>query len=157
MSRQIFAAAAAHQLAALLVGLLCFASQVRGAPMLAPAPETADPAHTEYTAGLQAKASQRYAEAAARFRRAVDARPNFPEAWNELGFALRQTGKHDEALQAYDQALTLRPNFPEAMEYLGEMYVKLGRLDDARALLLRLTPLDAARAQELDHAIRTGR
>jgi hypothetical protein len=40
---------------------------------------------------------------------------------------------------------------------LGETYVKLGRLADARAILERLTPLDAARAKELDEAIRVGR
>jgi Flp pilus assembly protein TadD len=87
----------------------------------------------------------------------VESRPDYPEAWNELGFALRQTGKYDDALGAYDQALKLRPNFPEALEYLGETYVKLGRLADARAILERLAPLDAARAKELDEAIRVGR
>jgi superkiller protein 3 len=125
--------------------------------MLAPTPETTDSADEAYKAGLQAKASKRYAAAAASFRRAVDARPSFPEAWNELGFALRQTGKYDEALTAYDQALKLRPNFPEALEYLGEAYVKLGRVDDARAVLERLKRLDTARAQELEEAIRAGR
>lgn len=118
------------------------------------APRSAEAA---YTAGLQAKAAQRFPAAVASFRRAVAVRPNFPEAWNELGFALRQTGEYEEALRAYEQALTLRPNFPEAMEYLGEAYVKLGRLDDARAVLEDLKPLDAARAQELDQAIRAGR
>ena len=157
MFQVISSPAAVRLLAALAVGLLCFASEVRSAPMLAPGPETADPPDVEYKAGLQAKAAKRYAAAAASFRRAVDARPRFPEAWNELGFALRQTGRYDEALQAYDQALKLRPNFPEAMEYLGEAYVKLGRLDDARGILERLKPLDAGRAEELDRAIRTGR
>jgi len=105
---------------------------------------------------LQAKAAKRYPDAIVSFRRAVESRPDYPEAWNELGFALRQTGKYDDALGAYDQALKLRPNFPEALEYLGETYVKLGRLADARAILERLTPLDAARAKELDEAIRVG-
>jgi Flp pilus assembly protein TadD len=119
-----------------------------------PAPRSAE---ADYNAGLQAKAAQRFAVAVSSFRRAVDARPDFPEAWNELGFALRQTGKYEEALRAYDQALTLRPNFPEAMEYLGEAYVKLGRLDDARGVLARLKSLDAARAAELQEAIQAGR
>jgi Flp pilus assembly protein TadD len=125
--------------------------------MLAPTPEATHPGAADYEAGLQAKAAKQYAAAAASFRRAVDARPNFPEAWNELGFALRQTGKYDEAVTAYDRALKLRPDFPEALEYLGEAYVKLGRMDDARAILDRLKGLDAARAQELDEAIRTAR
>ncbi len=84
-------------------------------------------------------------------------KPGYPEAWNELGFALRKTGQYPEALKAYDKALRLRPNFPEAMEYLGEAYVKLGRLDDARALEARLKTLDPARAKELEEAIQTGK
>jgi Flp pilus assembly protein TadD len=123
----------------------------------APAPVAPRSAEALYNAGLQAKAAKRYPDAVVSFRRAVESRPDYPEAWNELGFALRQTGKYDDALGAYDQALKLRPNFPEALEYLGETYVKLGRLADARAILERLTPLDAARAKELDEAIHVGR
>lgn len=106
------------------------------------APDPAPAADVEYDKGLRAKATKRYTEATSDFRRAVALRPNFAEAWNELGFALRQTGQYAEALKAYDQALRIRPNFPEAMEYLGEAYVKLGRMDEARAVLKRLTPLD---------------
>ena len=90
-------------------------------------------------------------------RSAVTLRPAFPEAWNELGFALRNQGRYTESLQAYDEALRLRPNFPEALEYLGEAYVKLGRLDDARRVLDRLRPLDRARAQELAEIIEKGK
>ncbi len=122
-----------------------------------PAPAAPRSAETEYNQGLQAKAAKRYAEAAVNFRRAVDLRPNFPEAWNELGFALRQTGQYAEALKAYDRALRLRPDFPEALEYLGEAYVKLGRLEEARAILARLTSLDPARARELEAVLQAGR
>ena len=90
-------------------------------------------------------------------RSAVTLRPAFPEAWNELGFALRNQGRYPESLQAYDEALRLRPNFPEALEYLGEAYVKLGRLDDARRVLDRLRPLDRGRAQELAEVIEKGK
>ena len=123
----------------------------------APAPVAPRSADADYNAGLQAKTARQYATAVSHFRRAVEARPSFPEAWNELGFALRQAGKYEEALTAYDRALALRPNFPEALEYLGEAYVKLGRPEDARSILERLKRLDAARAQELEDAIRTGR
>lgn len=87
----------------------------------------------------------------------MESRPGYPEAWNELGFALRQTGQYGEALKAYDQALRLRPNYPEALEYLGEAYVKLGRSEDARAILSRLTALDTGRARELEEAIRAAK
>jgi tetratricopeptide (TPR) repeat protein len=49
-------------------------------------------AEAEYNRGLEAKSAKRFSEAIADFRRAVDIRPDFPEAWNELGFALRQAG-----------------------------------------------------------------
>ena len=122
----------------------------------APAPVAPRSAEAEYNKGLQAKAAKRYSDAIGSFQKAVDIKANYPEAWNELGFALRQTGKYAEAIKAYDEALRLRPNFPDALEYLGEAFVKMGKLDDAKAILARLNPVDAARAKELDQAIRNG-
>lgn len=119
----------------------------------APAPVAPRSAESEYNKGLQAKAAKRYSDAIVSFRKAVDIKANYPEAWNELGFALRQTGQYAEAIKAYDEALRLRPNFPEALEYKGEAYVKMGKLDDAKAILARLSPIDAARAKDLDEAI----
>jgi tetratricopeptide (TPR) repeat protein len=112
-------------------------------------------ADAEYDRGARARVAQDWATAVGAFRRAVTLRPAFPEAWNELGFALRNEGRYAESLEAYDEALRQRPDFPEALEYLGEAYVKLGRLDDARRVLERLRPLDAARAAELAEEIRT--
>ena len=123
----------------------------------APAPVAPRSAESEYNKGLQNKAAKRFSEAVADFRRAVDLRQNYPEAWNELGFALRQTGKYSEAVKAYDEALRLRPNFPEALEYLSEAYVKMGRLDDAREILGRLRLLDQERFRDLEAAIQSGK
>jgi Flp pilus assembly protein TadD len=86
----------------------------------------------------------------------MDLRPTFPEARNELGFSLRQSGRYREALQAYDRALQLRPNFPVAPEYVGETSVTLGRLDATGKILDRLRALDAAHARELEAAIQVG-
>jgi tetratricopeptide (TPR) repeat protein len=141
------------------------------AAALAPAAAPADPsspaveerrqplpvadADGEYDRGVRARVAQDWPAAAAAFRRAVALRATFPEAWNELGFALRNQGRYAESLAAYDEALRQRPQFSEALEYFGEAYVKLGRLDDARRVLERLRPLDAARATELAEEIRT--
>jgi tetratricopeptide (TPR) repeat protein len=119
-------------------------------------PFTAD-AESEYNRGVRARLAKEWAAAVEAFRAAVTLRPNFPEAWNELGYALRNQGRYPESLDAYDEALRLRPNFPEALEYLGEAYVKMGRFDDARRVLQRLRPLDAARAEELDEVIEKAR
>ena len=120
-------------------------------------PVTTSPsADSEFNRGMRARLAQDWPTAVNAFRGAIAQHSAFPEAWNELGFALRNQGRYTESLQAYDEALRLRPNFPEALEYLGEAYVKLGRLEDARRVLERLRPLDAGRAQELAEVIQKG-
>ena len=106
----------------------------------------------DYERGVRARVMKDWPVAVDAFRKVVARRADFPDAWNELGFALRNLGRYPESLAAYDRALRLRPNFPEALEYLGEAYVALGRLDDARRMLARLRPLDTRRAQELADA-----
>ena len=120
-------------------------------------PDNTSPgADSEFNRGVRARLAQDWPTAVDAFRGAIAQRAEFPEAWNELGFALRNQGRYPESLEAYDEALRLRPNFPEALEYLGEAYVKLGRLEDARRVLERLRPLDAGRAQELAEVIQKG-
>jgi tetratricopeptide (TPR) repeat protein len=141
-------------------------------PALAPSASLADPsspaleerrqrppvadADSEYNRGVRARIVKDWPTAVEAFRRAIAFRAAFPDAWNELGYALRNQDRYAESLEAYHEALRLRPNFPEALEYLGEAYVKMGRLDDARRVLDTLRPLDPARAQELAEEIKTG-
>jgi len=120
-------------------------------------PPAAGDAQSEYNRGVRARVAANWTEAVAAFRSAIALRPAFPEAWNELGFALRNQARYAEALDAYAEALRLRPSFPEALEYLGEAYVKMGRLDEARRVLDRLRPLDSGRAQELAEVIEKGK
>jgi len=119
-------------------------------------PSAGATAESEYDRGVRARVAQDWGAAADAFRRAIVLRPAFADAWNELGFALRNQGRYPDSLAAYDEALKLRPNFPEALEYLGEAYMKMGRVDDARRVLDRLRPLDPGRASELAEVIATG-
>src|SRR5262245_57628016 len=125
-------------------------------PPVSPSAPAGSTAEDEYNRGLRARTAKDWNVAVAAFRRAVELKPAYAEAWNGLGYALRQQGKPAESLRAYDEALRLKPNFPEALEYLGEAYVALGRVDDARRVLDRLKPLDAGRAQELAQVIEKG-
>jgi tetratricopeptide (TPR) repeat protein len=123
-----------------------------------PTPSTAPPpgppsAERHFQEGLDAQKKKDWRRAAEAYEAAVKQRDVFPEAWNGLGYSLRQQGKYAEAIKAYDRALKLRPNYAEALEYLGEAYVKMGKLDDARAVLGRLEPLDKKEAAELRAAI----
>jgi tetratricopeptide (TPR) repeat protein len=119
-------------------------------------PATAD-ADGAYNRGVRARVARDWPAAVAAFRQALALRADFADAWNELGYALRNQGRYPESLDAYHEALRLRPAFPEALEYLGEAYVKLGRLDDARRVLDRLRPLDPHRASELAEEIARAR
>jgi len=112
-----------------------------------------DDADREYNRGVRARVVRDWPAAVMAFRQALALRREFPDAWNELGYAFRNQGRYAESLDAYHEALRLRPEFPEALEYLGEAYVKMGRLDDARQVLQRLRPLDAHRADELAEEI----
>jgi len=120
-------------------------------------PPASASAESEYHRGIRARVARDWKAAEAAFRAATARQATFADAWNELGFALRNQGRYAESLDAYAEALRLRPDFPEALEYLGEAYVKMGRLDDARRVLDRLRPLDPARARELADEIAKGR
>jgi tetratricopeptide (TPR) repeat protein len=145
-----------------LVGLLVLAAAAPAAAEMTPTPPPSrlppvPSAEGEYARGVAATRAKEWSVAAVAFSRAVEMKPAYPEAWNGLGFALRNQGKYAEALKAYDEALRLRPDYPDALEYLGEAYVKMGRLEDARRVLERLTPLDRERAKELSEAIARGK
>ena len=149
-------------LAALLIALSLgpvLAAAEPSTPAIEPRrqPVPAASADTEYDRGVRARVVKDWKAAEASFRSAIALRPGFADAWNELGYALRNQGRYGESLAAYDEALRLRPNFPEALEYLGEAYVKMGRVEDARRVLDRLRPLDPGRASELDEVISTAR
>lgn len=120
-------------------------------------PAAAPSADSEYDRGVRARVARDWKTAETAFRRAIALRADFADAWNELGYALRNQKRYAESVKAYDEALRLRPDFPEALEYLGEAYVDMGRLDEARRILGRLRPLDPARARELAEAIQKKR
>src|SRR4051794_12048603 len=88
-----------------------------------------------------------------KYRAAIRADRTIPEAWNGLGHALKMQASYDSAIVAYEEALRLRPKYPQALEYLGETYVAIGKLDEARAVLARLEPLDAQLAAQLSGSI----
>jgi Flp pilus assembly protein TadD len=140
----------------LLAGLLLLMGAPARADMTPTPPPSGIPTGSEqhYIQGVTATRAKEWSVAAAAFAKAVEIKPTYAEAWNGLGYALRNQGKYAESLKAYNEALRLRPDYSEALEYLGEAYVKMGRLDDARRVLDRLKPLDAGRAAELGDALR---
>src|SRR5262249_21769909 len=62
-------------------------------------------AESVYNAGLAQKRENKWPEAEASFREATTLKPDFPEAWSELGHALRKRGLYDDSVKAYQEAL----------------------------------------------------
>ena len=56
----------------------------------------------------------RIPEAVACYRRALELKPDYAEAHNNLGNALKDQGKLDEAVACYRRALELKPDYAEA-------------------------------------------
>ncbi len=70
-------------------------------------------------------------EAVAYFRRALELRPNYQEAWNDLGVVMEALGNPHEAVKCYRNALEVRPDSVEARSNLGMLLIQL---DLAQAL-----------------------
>ncbi len=81
-------------------------------------------------------------------RRALQIRPDYPEAHNNLAITLRRKGDLEEAAEHYRQALKQRPDYPEAHYNYAFLLEALGRLEGAQhhveeALRLRPSYVDA--------------
>ena len=57
---------------------------------------------------------------------ALDLRPDYPEALNDLGVTLASLGKFDKTIEQFRRALQIRPNYAEARDNLGLAYLSKG-------------------------------
>lgn len=82
-----------------------------------------DPASDEaaghFDRGVALQQEERPAEAETAFRRALEIRPEFPEALNNLGAVLRLTGRSEEAETICRRALELRSGYVAALYNLA--------------------------------------
>ena len=87
---------------------------------------------------------QRFPEAEAAFRKALESSPNYAEAHSNLGAMLERQGKFAEAIEHYGTAARNKPNFRSAHFQLGRLLLMKRRTSEAIAQLsLTLTPEDA--------------
>ncbi|MDP6941136.1 MAG: hypothetical protein QGH51_03820 [Planctomycetota bacterium] len=77
----------------------------------------------------------------------VQARPQDPEAWNNLAFFLRELGEGEESLTAYRSALKLQPDDPQVMNDLAVILHYYLQRDQEEAADLYIQA--AARAEEI--------
>lgn len=94
-----------------------------GAPPSAPA-ETRDEVRTLYKTGVDYINDMNYEAAEAVFRKIIEAGYEFPEAYNNLGYAKMRLSKDDEATFEFKNALRINPDFTDALNNLGILYTK---------------------------------
>jgi len=116
-----------------------------------------------YNLGVAALDKKDYAQARQQFEAALTLNEEFPEAHNNLAYALRMQSldNAEASLQHYNRALELEPKFPQAIYYRGVLFVQLGRTADAeqaRAALETLGIGDSKEyATELAKVIKAGK
>ncbi len=71
---------------------------------------------------------QRYDAAIKSFKQALKIAPNYADAHNNMGNALREKGELDSAMYSYNQALSIQPDFAEVHYNIGTAQQKKGEL-----------------------------
>ncbi|HMA38229.1 MAG TPA: tetratricopeptide repeat protein, partial [Chloroflexia bacterium] len=99
-----------------------------------------DEEHTRERAELQAKARTE-------LQRAIEIRPDNPDARYNYALMLNAAEQIDAAADEFKEALRLRPDFPEAHYALGVLYKSRGQLDQAVAQFKDATALKPANAE----------
>jgi len=103
-----------------------------------------DEAADQGNLGIQLQEAGRLEEALVASRRAVELRPDWPEAHNNLGNVYLKLGRLDEAALAYREAIRRRPAYPQALSNLGLALATVGRLEDAVTLYSHAIAADPA-------------
>lgn len=96
-------------------------------------------------------------EAAADLNRAVKLRPDFPEAWSDLGEARRTLGDDSGALAALQRAVALAPDDAIAQYRLGSELLAQGKAHDSLEHFqeaVRIDPSDQSALNGLQRALR---
>jgi tetratricopeptide (TPR) repeat protein len=65
------------------------------------------------------------------YEKAVTLKPDYAEAYYNLGVTLREVGQIDAALKSYEKALAIKHEYPAAHNNLGTILLDLGSLDSA--------------------------
>lgn len=76
---------------------------------------------------------ERFEDAVASYNKALQLKPDFSEAHNNLGNALKSLGRYEEAIACYNNALQIKPDDTEVHNNLGTTFIQLGRYKEAIA------------------------
>lgn len=122
--------------------------------LLGRAPEAADAEYLRARIWMAEGNSRRAAEF---LEKAIEVRPDFAEAWSDLGVARRENLNEQGALAAFKRAVDLNPQGAVAQYRLGAEYLRQGEAHLAVAALeaaYQLNPQDQSTLNSLQGALR---
>ena len=70
-------------------------------------------------------------EAIEAYNKALAIKPDYAEAYYNMGNALKEQGKLEEAIEAYNKALAIKPDYAEAYNNMGIALQEQGKLEEA--------------------------
>jgi len=81
--------------------------------------------------GISLNSISKFDMAAAMFTKAVKMKPDYAEAFYNLGSSQKKIGALKAAIVSYKKAIEIKPNYLDAYNNLGNIYKDLGRLNEA--------------------------
>jgi tetratricopeptide (TPR) repeat protein len=100
-----------------------------------------------YNNALRHYRAGQFAESVVLFKRALQFKPGYAEAQNNLGSALTLLGRFNEAAPHYERALALKPNLAGIHNNLAVVRMRQGRSQDAIAMYERALAIDPNQAE----------
>jgi tetratricopeptide (TPR) repeat protein len=94
---------------------------------------------------------KKYSSAIEHMRRALQINKSYPEAFNNLGLALREVGLPDEAIHSFRKALAFRPDCAETLNNLGLALREAGQPNEAVLALQKALNLRADYPEALNN------
>lgn len=96
-----------------------------------------------YTLGVMAQEDRDPARAERAFTQASALKPDFQQAWNNLGLALLDLERREDAFQAFQEALRINPDYVAALKNLGGLAFSISSWSIAADCWQRLIRLEA--------------
>ena len=63
-------------------------------------------------------------------KKAIAIKPDYSDAYNNLGVSYNKLGQLEQAIKAFEQALSISPEFPDPYNNLTVVYRKQGLIND---------------------------
>ncbi|MRR09692.1 tetratricopeptide repeat protein [bacterium] len=120
--RQAAMESSAGRLAELQQSMLALLESQRNELGAAGAERTRREAEEHNEKGVMLYHRRELGAAEAEFRRALELRPDFAEAFNNIGLAMSDQGKREDAVTAFRRAVELMPDAPETYNNLGCLF-----------------------------------